>query len=192
MNHTLALFVLTSTTFAQHISIGIKGCVPFTGAFSNFTSVDAVTHTFSDSKEYVIGPMLEVHLPLGLSIEADGLYRPLNLAVENRTASSVFRSVTNITSWEFPIVGKYHLSLPLVKPYVEAGPSFRWTGSNTGYLSGKGFVIGGGVDVKLGRLRVGPEIRYTRWGSDAAPPPGVPFFPPSQANQAEFLVGLSF
>jgi len=57
-------------------------------------------------------------------------------------------------------------------------------------LSNHGFVIGGGVDIKLLLLRVSPEIRYTRWGQDAA----VNSFPGaiSNVNQAEFLVGLSF
>src|SRR5882672_7753273 len=49
MNQTFAILLLSTTAFAQHLSIGIKGGVPFTGAFSDFTqnSVDVVTRTFS-------------------------------------------------------------------------------------------------------------------------------------------------
>jgi len=196
MNKTFMAVLLTlGSAFGQHLSVGIKGGVPITGAFTDFTAngVDTITHTFSDSKQYVVGPTIELHLPLGLSVEADGFYRPLNLATETRIApSTVFRSVTNITSWEFPILGKFRLPFPIVKPYVEAGPSFRWVGSNASYLSNTGVSFGGGVELKLERLRLGPEIRYTRWASDAPAPRGVAFFAPSSANQTEFLVGISF
>lgn len=186
--------------FGQLFSIGVKGGVPFTGSFKDITSVPsqvggAIPRTFSDSNNYIVGGMAEVHLPFGFSVEADGLYRPLNFATELRTpATSVtIRSSQNVSSWEFPIVAKYHFAFPVIKPYIEAGPTFRTVGSGLDYLSNKGVVGGVGVELKLGRLRVGPEVRYTRWGSDSAQTlvkliqPG-----PSQVNQAEFLVGLSF
>jgi len=46
--------------------------------------------------------------------------------------------------------------------------------------------------VKLGRVGVGPEIRFTRWGDDASPGRGVGFLAPSNVNQGEFLIGISF
>lgn len=153
--------------------------------------VDIVTRTFSESNQYIVGPMVELRLPLGLSVEADGLYHPLNFAIENRVIPlGLFRSVTDITSWEFPILGKYHLPFPIVKPYAELGPSFRHVGGNRTYFSNTGLTAGVGVEVKLGRLRFGPEIRYTRWGADATPLS----FPTaaSNVNQGEFLVGISF
>ena len=179
---------------AQALSYGIKGGVPFTGGFSDLTttSVDVVTRTFSNSKQYIIGPMFEVRLPLSLSIEVDALYHPLNLTTQTQVIPQApFTASQLLSSWEFPILGKYHfLPLPIVKPYVEAGPSFR--ASSQGYLSHEGFTLGGGVDVKLGKLRVGPEIRYVRWGSDALATTLGAFFAPSQVNQAEFLIGLSW
>jgi len=126
-----SLFLFAGAAFAQPFSVGVKGGVPFTGAFSDFTSPDRITRTFSESNEYIVGAMIELRLPLGFSVEADGLYRPLNFAVENRlTPPAVFRSVTNISSWEFPIVGKFRLPFPVVKPYAELGPSFRHVGGN--------------------------------------------------------------
>ena len=142
--------------------------------------------TFSESKQYIVGPMIELHLPLGFSVEADGLYHPLNLAIT--TLGS--RSVTDISSWEFPILGRYHLPFPIVKPYAELGPSFRTV--NRGNFSNSGITTGFGVEVKLGRVRMGPGIRYTRWGADAKPGPGVFSFPPSNVNQGVFLIGISF
>jgi hypothetical protein len=91
--------------------------------------------------------------------------------------------------------------LPIVKPFVEAGPSFRAKGSSLSQLSGKGFTFGAGIEAKILKLRIAPVIRYTHWGSDSqgtgiacagvcvAIPAAAP---PSQQNQAEFLVGFSF
>ena len=54
----------------------------------------------------------------------------------------------------------------------------------------RGFVMGGGVDVKVLLIHISPEVRYTRWGS-------AHFVDPirlisSKQNQAEFLVGITF
>ncbi len=191
------LTLLVPAAYGQSLfSFGIKGGVPLTDAFSDhtFLGVDTFTHTFSDSKNYVIGPTAELRLPLGFSVEADALYRPLSLVNENTivSGSTTVRSATDISAWEFPILGKYHfLHTPIVKPYVEAGPIFRALGSSGSYLSNKGFAMGGGVDVKLFVVRVEPEIRYSRWGGDASAGPGF-FAAPSNQNQAEFLIGISF
>src|SRR5690348_3796874 len=92
---------------AQHLSVGIKGGVPLTDAFSDQTAhgVDTLVHTFSDSKNFVIGPAVELGLPFGFAVEADALYRPLNLTIDSTVfPKSVIRSATDITSWEFPIL----------------------------------------------------------------------------------------
>jgi hypothetical protein len=178
--------LLASAASADWLSIGVRGGVPFTGAFSDFvTSTTPPTRIFTDSNEYLIGPMVELHLPLGLSVEADALYRPLN----QTTVIGNIRNSTNITSWEFPILGKFHFPFPIVKPLIEAGPSFRHTGRD--YISNSGFTLGAGVEIKLLRLRIEPEIRYTRWGSDSRPAPNV-FFAPTNQDQAAFLIGLAF
>jgi opacity protein-like surface antigen len=191
----VSVFLLTSLSSAQPISFGLRGGVPFTGAFSDITetSGNSFERTFSNSDEYVIGPMVELHLPLGLSVEADALYHPLNLAQEINNGTTTFHNSMNFNSWEFPILGKYRfLPLPLIKPYVEAGPSFRATGSSvSSYFSKSGFTLGAGVELKLSRLRIEPELRYTRWGSDASIA-AVQGFAPSNINQAQFLIGITF
>ena len=179
-------FLVSPLTFAGQIfSVGVKAGVPFTDAFSSFTN--GSYNAFSSSKNYIVGPMVELHLPLGLSAEADALYRPLNFTA---TRPNVMQN-TDFSSWEFPILAKYRFAVPLVKPYMEAGPSFRTVGGQFGgNLSNSGFTAGVGVELRLARFRIGPEIRYTHWGSDSSNAAQLGFN--SNQNQGEFLVGFSF
>jgi hypothetical protein len=191
-----AVLVAGSMAWAQPFSVGIVGGVPLTGGLSDVTQsgVDVISRTFSKSKLYIVGAMVEVHLPLGLGIEADGLYRPVNSAMDLQVIPQpVAHYSENVATWEFPILGKYRFKfLPLLKPFIEAGPSFRTTGSGLSWVSGKGITAGAGVEIKVIKLRIAPEIRYTHWGSDATPTPSQGSSPPSKQDQAEFLVAFSF
>lgn len=157
------------------------------------TSPNSVTRFFSDNKDYIIGPTVELRLPLNLSVEADALYRPLSLKTQTGTSSTSFTSSysTRVSTWEFPILAKYRLPIPLAKPYIDAGPSFRHVGQLGSRLSSTGFAVGGGVEFHLPLVRVSPELRYTRWADDSKPASGT-FRPASNLNQAELLVGFSF
>ena len=192
----VSLFLLTSA-FGQSLSVGIRGGVPFTGAHSDLTThgVDVISRSFSDSNHYIVGPMVELHLPFGFSVEADGLYRPLNVTTESQVApqQTVFRTSKDVSSWEFPIMGKFRIPvLPLIKPYVGAGPNFRVAGSDLSFVSNKGLAVGLGVELKISKLRIAPEVRYTRWGSDTKLTVGNVVSVASNTNQGEFLVGISF
>lgn len=199
-----ALLLSAVVLCAQPFSVGVVAGVPFTDGVANSTTapVDGeVTHAFSPSKLYIVGAMGEIRLPLRLAIEVDALYRPISIESDEQLGSTTFKSPSeNFSNWEFPVLGKYRFPFPAVKPFVEAGPSFRKTGCcELSYLSNYGVTLGGGVELKLLRLRVAPAVRYTRWGSDGPAcysNNGViscsPSFPPSNRNQAEFLVGFSF
>lgn len=199
----ITIVSICPAAFGQLFSIGIKGGVPLTNAFplSSFPALASAAR--SDSKNYLVGGMVELHLPLGFSVEADGLYRPLDftttrplfpLAVppsQTPGETSIgIQSFANVNSWEFPNVGKYRFGFPIVKPYVEAGAVFRTLGWQLDSFSKHGVVAGIGVELKLARLRLGPEIRYIRWGQDSVPTP--PWLVRAKRDQAEFLVGLSF
>ena len=192
----LCLMLFSAATFAQPLSVGIKGGIPLTDPFSNstFSAVNSFVNSFSGSSDFVVGPSLEVHLPLGFSVEGDALYRPMSLVSETHLVpSSVLSRVTSDhNSWKFPILVKYRfLPIPVIKPYIEAGPSFRTLDSTLSQrLSKKGFTLGGGIELKISRVRLGPELRYTRWGSDASGT--LQSLLSSNPNQAEFLLGISF
>jgi len=50
--------------------------------------------------------------------------------------------------------------------------------------------VGGGLLLKAGPLRLEPELRYTHWSSEAVPRNSGLI--ESVANQADFLLGISF
>jgi hypothetical protein len=185
---SLLIFALSASAWAQFpLSVGVKAGVPLTDAFST-TQLNSVFNGYSDSKNYIVGPMVELRLPFGLGAEADALYRPLNIATRALNDVSA-TSNSNYSSWEFPILAKYRFPFPIVKPYLEAGPSFRSLSSNISYLSNTGVTFGAGVDVHF-LLHIAPEFRYTHWGSDSST---VNFTrTSSKQDQVEFLVGFSF
>ena len=187
---------------AQPIGFGVKGGVPFTDAFD---VASGRTSQFSfQTQRWIVGPQVELRLPLGFAVEADALYSKLQF---NSLGSSLLSTVDS-NSWEFPILLKYKLGGPSVgvasvRPFVGAGASFRRLGdvasisqfvtgrSGASGNTGRGFVVGGGLEVKALFLRISPEIRFTRWGTDNLIE-GVSNIYQLNRNQAQFLVGFTF
>ena len=192
----LPLFFASSAFALGPLSLGVKGGVSLTDAFPDHTDTSRgpAQRTYSDAKDYIVGPMVELRLPFGLGVEADALYRPLSYAAQLSSSAGTSSTSERVASWEFPILAKYRFGFPLVHPYIEAGPSFRTLGGTLGSsLSDKGFTGAAGIELNALLLKVAPEFRYTHWGNDTAPnPSGGASVIPSNRNQLEFLVGLSF
>jgi opacity protein-like surface antigen len=188
----IVAFLVGASAWAQPISFGVRAGVPINGPFEDVTR--SGERTFSDSNGYVAGVMVELHLPAGFSVEADGLYQPLHLTQQfPLSTGAVVRISDSFKSWVFPVVAKYRfLRVPLAKPYAEAGPSFRAVENAISYFSNTGLTLGAGVEFKLSKLRIEPELRYTRWRADAPATPSGGNLAPSNANQVQFLVGLAF
>jgi hypothetical protein len=51
-----------------------------------------------------------------------------------------------------------------------------------------GVVVGGGVEISAALMRISPEVRYTHWASQHF----AGYLINSNANQAEFLLGITF
>ncbi|MGO9260992.1 MAG: outer membrane beta-barrel protein [Bryobacteraceae bacterium] len=192
----LAFVAVSPAAFAQHLSCGVVGGVGLTGDFQteSYPGPGLTTEIHPNSNSYIVGPMLELSLPFHLAVEADGLYRPLRYTEELAFPNgSAFNYPATVITWEFPVLAKYRWPLPVVKPFAEAGPSFRAAGHvNTSFNpSNRGIALGGGVEVHLGKLKIAPELRYTRWATDSSFASGsVQAF--TNPNQGELLVGLSF
>jgi hypothetical protein len=183
------ILVLVSTScFAQNLSVGVKAGVPLTDFF------DADGPFSSATRRYTIGPMVDIRLPFGLGIEFDALYKRFGYE------STAARTTGN--SWEFPVLAKLRAPGLIARPYGEIGVSFQQLTGVKNFIGGlvsdapaelrkrsnRGFVIGAGLDVRAPIIRIAPEIRYTRWASDAFRATSLI----SNRNQFEFLVGFTF
>ncbi len=196
MNITRALVGLTlalsPTLLAQQFGIGIKAGVPLTDVLKP----GALRQAKVDMTRLAIGPVLELRLPFGLGIETGALYKRFN-----QTGQTGPRGLTVIDqgakSWEFPVLGKVRLPGVGARPYFEGGFSYnRLTDIvkpfETAITNPKdllqavnrpGFVMGAGIEVGSGKLRLQPGLRWTRYNTNT--------FIPS-VNSIDFLVGLMF
>jgi hypothetical protein len=177
---------------AQPFSGGIKAGLPLTDFVNTVQSGSA-----SSTSEYIVGPMVELHLPLGLGVEFDVLYRHFNYTAP---VSSTTSALSNVSSgdWEFPLLAKYKFPGKLVRPYAEAGVAWDTLSGLSSSIGAappqqnsvtRGFVIGAGVDIHVLLLHIAPELRYTRWTSQHF---NIADVVNSNENQAEFLVGFTF
>jgi hypothetical protein len=205
----LSLILISSfICCGQSLSIGVKG-----GFRATDDIADAAT---SESKRYIAGPMVELGLPLGLGVEFNALYRREGYRSSfGNFAGSIF-SRERGNSWEFPILVKYKLPIPIARPFVEVGyaprvingsvdsngvtvnlltgaQTFQRSHMNTNWDSSQGIVAGGGIQLGLGRLLVSPEVRYTHWNNSAIHvyySNGVAF--QSTQDQVDLLVGIGW
>ena len=196
-------YVCLGQTFSVGIIGGARGTDDLNGAGAT-----------AASKRYVIGAAVDIGLPLGFGVEADALYRREGYQSSfGNFAYSVF-SDERSNSWEFPILLKYRLPFPAVRPFLEAGyaprvihgsissnivqffptrlPLQHVTGS-TDWPVSHGVVIGGGVQFVIGRLHLSPGLRYTYWNNGAVS--GYYADGPawqSTQNQVDILLGIAW
>jgi hypothetical protein len=207
------LFLSAAAAFSQPFSFGVKGGMPMTDflAVTRTQNINSSTTT----NRYIVGVTAELRLPFGLGVEADVLYRHFRYSSSGGIGSitSNFTSMdTTAGAWEFPILAKYRFGGKIVHPFVAAGVAWdklsgltqtvksvvasvtnSTTTSSPAELNNdttRGFVMGGGVDVKVLVIHITPEVRFTRWGAKH-------FIDPigllnSKQNQAEFLLGITF
>ena len=196
--HGLVVFVAAAAgAFGQRLSLGFIGGANLTHDFSTSYQIDPSEITtfvlFSDSHSLIVGPAMEVDLRKALSVEVDALHR--NLQLERGFITPGGQRVAEsdpgeIGIWEFPFLLKYKIPVSKIRPFVELGPSFRVRKNpNSTEPSAYGFSAGLGAEFRLGRFRLSPTIRYTRWA-------GEPPFPQAVANtkpdQIEFLTGVNY
>ncbi|MCU1258986.1 MAG: hypothetical protein JWO80_1871, partial [Bryobacterales bacterium] len=111
---TLALvFVSGQSIVAQRIALGVELGVRTT---------EDVSGTLSpESKRYIVGPMVDIVLPMRFSLELDALYRRVGFTgyFSSCCAYSITRERAN--SWEFPTILKYRLPVVPAHPFVGIG-----------------------------------------------------------------------
>jgi len=217
--YLVVLISLAAVGWGQSVELGVIGGVPATEAYETGTGLYPHFCNYADAssatRRYTIGPEFRISLRHGFGMAAGALYKRLGYDDYSEVAclAVYVRSIED--SWEFPVMATYSLPRHLPgSPYVAAGPSFRVTTnvSLTGYetypggftpnvnlstsssalvdrRSSVGFMVGLGGEANAARLRIRPELRYTRWTASTNHL-GVSNVVQSNQNQVEFL--LSF
>ena len=209
MKITLLLFAAVFTAAAQPVSVGVKAGVPITDAFD--TAQGNQASYASNTHRYVVGPTVQLNLPFRFSIEVDALYRRLGFNYNQFAGpgSPTFTSTT-ANSWEFPVLGKWAVLPGPVRPFIDFGANFRHISGvdqirNTAAAVGVnvssvpefhkdfdiGAAFGAGLEFKIGWLRLTPEFRYTRWGTENFTDP-IGDLLHTNKNQGDFMIGLTF
>lgn len=198
--------------FSEPFSIGVKGGIPVNDFVNGTNTASGVLS--STTNRYIVGPELELNLPWGFGVEFDAMYRHYNF--QGFGVSGTATSTTSTGAWEFPLLAKWRAPIPIVHPFIDGGVSWDhltgtgipassvFPGPNTGPFVNNntvfGYVGGVGVEFQAKWLRIEPELRYTRWGSQhfitsngvstGGVTNGNAFS--SNQNQLEVLIGFTF
>lgn len=92
--------------------------------------------------------MIDVALPLGFGVEVDALYRHTGFRTGNGGFWGSFQARYRANTWEFPMLLKYRLPLPFVKPYAEVGYAPR-------HIAGSYTIVGYSVNIPTGTRTFG-------------------------------------
>lgn len=196
----LALVANVHVAFGQRTSFGFIGGTNLTRDFPISRSIfldpshpQGLTtfDLFSDTHSFLAGLSVEIYFGKGLSLEGNALHRALELKRRFILPDGVTQhdGQLSVSTWEWPILLKYRTTgYGAVRPFVEAGPSFR-TRHNPAPSepSQVGGTVGAGAEIRAGRFRVSPAIRYTRWQYDGDYPRIA-----TKRDQIEFVTGISY
>jgi opacity protein-like surface antigen len=165
---------------SAQVGIGVKLGTTLTNAV---TSAEA--ESIPNSNTLIVGPYLELHLPLAFSVELDALYYP-----------SLYSTAAGGGSlWQFPVLAKFGPQLGPFRPFIEGGPAYSHlsgvaTLPDLLHSSNYGITLGAGLEFKISALRIAPEVRYNGVAFTNLESPTGLFH--STHNQAIFLVGIGF
>ena len=196
------LLLAASTCAAQRLSVGVKGGLRLTD--------DIEGAAVSESKRYVVGPMVEVALPHRFAVEGNALYSRFGYRTGNSDIlGGFYAEIDRANVWEFPVLLKYRLRALYAAagyaPRVMHG-QFHVTGFSGGTARGNydfsgatsfdtthGLVAGAGIEFGRGHVRLAPEVRYIRWNADPIHISGSRgFFIGGLRNEVRLQVGVSY
>jgi hypothetical protein len=168
---------------ADAIGVGVRGGFPFGDAFESLRTGNL---TLEGKNRFVVGPTLEVRLPLGFGFNFDILYRgyrfPSSTAGGGETSSVTGRQ------WEFPLMVRYHFPMVMVRPFIAGGPVWQKLSGLNSTSNATGVAFGTGLDIKIPLLHLTPEVRWTHRLSD----PVLGGLLKANSNQFDLMVGVTF
>ena len=119
--------LLAAPAMQAQLRFGVKGGVNIASVKFNRDVIDSENIT-----GFHIGPMIELMIPVaGLGVDAAVVYSQKGFGLNNKGYRNDYIDV--------PVNLKYKIMLPLVKPYVAAGPyaSFRVSGDKLRNIPGR-------------------------------------------------------
>ena len=168
MFKVFAVFAVVVTPMvAQPLGMGLKVGFPLNDVLRTGLSTTNPVKYVTDAKNTLIGPYIEFHLPGGLGIEADALHR--SYSYQQTTTAPIALGASSVGAWEFPVTLKVRFASGVFRPFVEGGVTYGRITDITNIVndiqhkSNFGLVGGGGIEIKLGPLRISPSARYTGW-----------------------------
>src|ERR1700691_4429097 len=96
----LLMLLISNVCYCQSLVFGLAGGARLTN--------DTEAPAMGESKRYIVGPMIELGLPLGFAVEADALY-----SREGYYFAFNGALVQSTNSWAFPLLLKYRLPVPI-------------------------------------------------------------------------------
>ncbi len=189
---------------AQQITPGVAGGLRLTGD-DGFYGWPVP----SNSRRYLVGPQVEVGLPLHLAVAVDALYSRLGRTEYLPFIANEYDLRAIADAWTFPVLLRYRLP-PRLNTFAEFGIAPRHLSGTThtihyGYLpsdvtfssetwsaNDHAWVLGGGIALHPGRLRIAPEFRYLRWSFPANPPDAAVFYDGAPQNEVQILLGIGW
>jgi hypothetical protein len=168
----------------RRLGLGLLGGLSLNGEF--YYPASGVRERIA----YLAGASGQLELRHSLALEVDAIYKPLHSSFGQYNGFSVL-------TWDFPVLGKYHVAKLGRTPFVEAGPSFRVSGNLNGYNpSHYGATVGAGAETRTGWVLLSTALRYTRWVKDRFPyslPPCVHYdYARTNVNSVELIFGIGF
>lgn len=201
-----SLSVIPCTAQQLTFDVGATAGVPLTRMIVPNVHFDTISS--SQQKLPAYGPTLSVMIADRVRVEVDGIFKPIHFQTERSGGCCTISEFTRITSLEMPVFAGYRFGVRW-HPYVGGGmvvydrvwgrvdsystihnqgdrqvhvvSSFPAAGLNSGIDSAAlPIVIGGGVELNAGQLKLRPQVRYTRW------------YDTRHSNQWDALVGIAF
>ena len=176
----LTWLLAASLLSAQTLSFGLIGGASVTDVIDTHTTMYTIPapvnggylnlgiRWWSQSKDWLAGAVFEFRFNSHVSAEIDGMYRELHATWAGVLPDGTLNSISPspVLTWEFPLLAKYRLGVCRLKPFIEAGPSFRTTGNLNFEPSHYGFASAIGVETRWRGFDVAPVVRYTRWAHE--------------------------
>jgi hypothetical protein len=185
------LLALSSAAFSQMVSFEAKVGIPLTSAYQ----IQFVADGGASSYEYrvTVGPTVELRLHRHLSFEVDALWRRSSFSA----GGAHFDFGSSVNDWQFPVLFKYSIRPKGISPFVDGGGVYRRVSTVSSAVpppnnpSTGGLTAGAGITLRLLRVRLSPEIRYT-WWSNQAFATGAYAGIATKTHQADLLIGATF